>query len=208
MALLKAHTNLVTETVGDRGPVYLDDGSFFLENFSSKNFETQEGLSFFNSLPSGQQLTWPVFLAKFDSFYFGANTEDKILQTWLNFKWSENVVSSPTTVLTHLQLLNKHLKAPFEDCALKIQLVSSCTNELLRAQISGDHIPTAAGPSRMYLDEAITPQDVANCLAFWQMTLALHLQSGCDRDCDRRNSHDYRDSRSSSPRRTYVSENF
>ncbi|KAI9331674.1 hypothetical protein DFJ73DRAFT_764953 [Zopfochytrium polystomum] len=188
--------------VGDRGPVYLDDGSFFLENFSSKNFETQEGLNFFNSLPSGQQLTWPVFLAKFDSFFFGANTEDKILQTWLNFKWSENVR------FTHLQLLNKHLKTPFEDRALKIQLVSSCTNELLRAQISGDHIPTAAGPARMYLDEAITPQDVANRLAFWQTTLALRLQSGRDRDRDRHNSHDYRDSRGSSPRRTYVGETF
>ncbi|KAI9351554.1 hypothetical protein DFJ73DRAFT_760102 [Zopfochytrium polystomum] len=204
MALIKAYTNLVAETVGDRGPVYLDDGSFFLENFSSKNFETQEGLNFFNSLPSGQQLTWPVFLAKFDSFFFGANTEDKILQTWLNFKWSENMVSSPTTALTHLQLLNKHLKTPFEDRALKIQLVSSCTNELLRAQISGDHIPTAAGPARMYLDEAITPQDVANRLAFWQTTLALRLQSGRDRH----NSHDYRDSRGSSPRRTYVGETF
>ncbi|KAI9327465.1 hypothetical protein DFJ73DRAFT_766348 [Zopfochytrium polystomum] len=199
MALIKAYTNLVAETVGDRGPVYLDDGSFFLENFSSKNFETQEGLNFFNSLPSGQQLTWPVFLAKFDSFFFGANTEDKILQTWLNFKWSENVVSSPTTALTHLQLLNKHLKTPFEDRALKIQLVSSCTNELLRAQISGDHIPTAAGPARMMLPTVLHSGKRLSLFAFnLDVTVTVTATTAMI----------ISDSRGSSPRRTYVGETF
>ncbi|KAI9323976.1 hypothetical protein DFJ73DRAFT_920277, partial [Zopfochytrium polystomum] len=209
MSLINAHRSMVTDSVDDRGPVYLDDGSFFVGLLSIKNFETLSGRNFFHSLKSLQKLRWTSFLKQFDSHFLGPTADEKIRNTWINYRWPNASVDSPVVALNQLSLLNEHLKEPYDETRLKEYLIHSCRDELLRYQMVAEPFFTADGGVRKFHDLDITPLQVAERMSLVQATYNRRSETiRLDDHRDRRDKGDSRDSRGMSPRRSYVSEDF
>ncbi|KAI9360823.1 hypothetical protein DFJ73DRAFT_757228 [Zopfochytrium polystomum] len=170
MSLINAHRSMVTDSVDDRGPVYLDDGSFFVGLLSIKNFETLSGHNFFHSLKSLQKLQWTSFLKQFDSHFLGPTTDEKIRNTWINYRWPNAAIDSPVVALNQLSLLNEHLKEPYDETQLKEYLIHSCHDELLRYQMVAEPFVTAEGGVRKFHSLDITPLQVAEQMSLLQAT--------------------------------------
>ncbi|KAI9311296.1 hypothetical protein DFJ73DRAFT_771264 [Zopfochytrium polystomum] len=209
MSLINAHCSMVTDSVDDRGPVYLDDGSYFVGLLSIKNFETLSGRNFFHSLKSLQKLRWTSFLKQFDSHFLGPTADEKIRNTWINYRWPNASVDSPVVALNQLSLLNEHLKEPYDETWLKECLIHSCRDELLRYQMVAEPFVTADGGVRKFHDLDITPLQVAERMSLVQATYNRRSETiRLDNHCDCRDKGDSRDSCGMSPRRSYVSEDF
>ncbi|KAI9334356.1 hypothetical protein DFJ73DRAFT_764158 [Zopfochytrium polystomum] len=162
--------SMVTDSVDDRGPVYLDDSSFFVGLLSIKNFETLSGRNFFHSLKSLQKLRWTSFLKQFDSHFLGPTADEKIRNTWINYRWPNAAVDSPVVALNQLSLLNEHLKEPYDETRLKEYLIHSCRDELLHYQTVAEPFFTAEGGVRKFHDLDITPLQVAERMSLLQAT--------------------------------------